>query len=317
MTVIVVGSINMDIVLTVDHFPEPGETISATGLNYFPGGKGANQAVAIARLGHKAMLIGRVGSDAYGPVLLDGLQKDNVITTHTLPLEESSSGVALITVDRTGENSIVVYAGANARLQPADVAACFNQLERDASVFLTQLEVPLDTVLRSITLAKERGLKTVFNPAPSRALEEVRLILGKTDVLVLNETETQTLTGIALESDQDAFDAADWLLGLGPEAIVITLGAAGSILVDKEQHVHLPAPDVEAVDTTAAGDAFIGGLCVSLLEGRSRAEAVRFANCAGAIAVTRHGAQPSLPTYEDVMQASLASHESLAMARRA
>lgn len=302
MTVVVVGSINMDLVLSVSHFPEPGETLSATALNYFPGGKGANQAVAIARLGQKVMLVGRVGSDAYGSLLLEGLRKNDVITTQALALEDSYSGLAFITVDRTGQNLIVIYPGANAKLQPSDIEDFFSQLAPDISIFLTQLEVPLATVLRAITLGKEHGLKTIFNPAPARPLNEVRAILTKTDVLVVNETETQILSDITLSSEQDAYEAAGKLLELGPEAIIITLGAAGSILVDTQQRLHLPAPKVEAVDTTAAGDAFIGGLCVSILEGRSMAEAVRYANHAGACAVTREGAQPSLPTYEEVLQ---------------
>lgn len=307
MSVIVAGSINMDLVLNVAHFPAPGETLTATELNYFPGGKGANQAVAIARMGSQVAMVGRVGSDGNGPVLLEGLQRNGVDITHVDSLPDVSSGLAFITVESGGQNSIVIYPGANARLTSSDVETALAALAPGARLLVTQLEVPLETVLRAMTLAREGGLKTVFNPAPARPLAEVQPILSVTDYLILNETEAQILSELETVSLDQAAEAARQLLKHGIEAVVVTLGSAGSLLVNRELELHVPAPVVEVVDTTAAGDAFVAGICVALLEGRSMEEAVRFGNGAGAAAVTRLGAQPSLPTYQEVLHTL--SHE--------
>jgi len=302
MSVIVAGSINMDLVLNVGHFPAPGETLTATELHYFPGGKGANQAVAIARMGMPVALVGRVGSDGNGPVLLEDLQRNGVDTAYVEALAEVSSGLAFITVESGGQNSIVIYPGANARLTPADVEAAFVTLLPGARLLVTQLEVPPETALHAMSLARDGGLKTAFNPAPAQPLAEVRPILAVTDYLILNETEAQILSGIEAATPAQATAAARELLRHGIETVIITLGAAGSLLVSRELELQIPTPVVDVVDTTAAGDAFIAGFCVALLEGRSMEEAVRFGNCAGALAVTRLGAQPSLPTYQEVLQ---------------
>jgi len=302
MSAIVVGSINMDLVLNVSHFPAPGETLTASGLNYFPGGKGANQAVAIARMGTAVMLVGRVGVDGNGSVLLEGLRQNGVNTEHVETLADASSGLAFITVEAGGQNSIVIYPGANARLTPPDLDLPFNALPGDARILLTQLEVPSETVLRAMTLAKGHGLKTIFNPAPAKPLSEVRPILSVTDILILNETEAQILTGIEAVSPDAAAAAANKLLAFGIQAVIVTLGAAGSLLVSGDKQLKTAAPVVEVVDTTAAGDAFIAGFCVALIENRPMEQAVRFGNAAGAFAVTRLGAQPSLPTYQEVSQ---------------
>jgi ribokinase len=302
MSVIVAGSINMDLVLNVAHFPAPGETLTAAELHYFPGGKGANQAVAIARMGTTVAMVGRVGSDGNGPVLLEGLQRNGVDITHVDALSEVSSGLAFITVESGGQNSIVIYPGANARLTPSDVESAFATLAPGASLLVTQLEVPTETVLRAMSLARDGGLKTVFNPAPARPLNEVKAVLSVTNYLILNETEAMILSGIEAVSLDQAASAARELLKHGIEAVVITLGSAGSLLVNGELELQIPAPVVDVVDTTAAGDAFVAGFCVALLEGRSMEEAVRFGNGAGAVAVTRLGAQPSLPTYQEVLE---------------
>ena len=302
MSAIVIGSINMDLVMTVEKFPAPGETISASRLQRFPGGKGANQAVAISRLGKAVSLVGCVGEDEYGELLLEGLLKNNVRAEGIKKIDAVSSGLAFITIDQTGQNMIVIIPGANHRLLPPIVDEIFKDPMEDVTYFLTQFEIPNETVVHSILEAKNRGWTTVVNPAPARPREEVESILAATDILVLNESEAEILTGRLPTTQEVAYEVGDSLRAMGPDTVVLTLGAAGSVLVGNEQREQIPGFEIEVVDTTAAGDAFIGALIVARMEGRTWIESVKFANAAGAYAVSQPGAQPSLPTYDQISQ---------------
>jgi len=289
----VVGSLNMDLVARAPRIPEPGETIIGTGFRTAPGGKGANQAVAAARLGAQVSMVGRVGVDAFAGQLLDNIAAAGVDHTFVVQDSEAATGVALIVVDDAGQNSIVVASGANMRLVPADVDAA-EAVISSADVLLLQLESPLETVTRAAELAHAHGVRVILNPAPARSLPAA--LLSIVDVLVPNEGETALLTGLPVGSDAEAEAAAAALRDIGVGTVILTLGQRGAILASEKGTQLLPAFDVSPVDTTAAGDAFVGGFAVALAEGRTLAEAVRWGNAAGALATTKLGAQPSLPT---------------------
>lgn len=295
--IVVVGSLNMDLVTEAPKIPAPGETVIGGDLCTVPGGKGANQAVAAARLGAHAAMVGRLGNDVFAARLRDNLAAEGVDLTH---VQETAvaSGVALIVVDAQGQNSIVVAPGANARLAPADVQAAESVIAA-ADVILLQLEVPLESVLRAAQLAHEAGVTVVLNPAPAHPLPDGLLAL--VDILIPNETETASLSGLPVDSTEAIEAAAARLRERGVAAVVLTLGARGALLAEKSGTHHFPAFAVDrVVDTTAAGDAFVAALATSVAEGRPFREAVVWGNAAGALAVTRHGAQPSLPRREEV-----------------
>ena len=293
--IVVVGSSNTDMVVRVPHLPAPGETVLGGSFLMAAGGKGANQAVAAARLGAQVKLVARVGQDVFGEAALLGLEREGIDTQHISVDLETASGVALITVDDTGENSIAVAPGANRRLSPTDVQRAQAAI-LDADVLLLQLEVPLETVQMAAELAHQAGVRVILNPAPAPGSPLPPALLVCVDVLTPNEKEAGDLTGAPDSLGQ----AARRLLDMGVEAVVITLGARGALIATPEGQQTVPGFPVEAVDTTAAGDAFNGGLAAALAEGRPLAEAVRFANACGALAATRLGAQPSLPTAEEV-----------------
>jgi ribokinase len=298
---IVVGSINMDIVLSVDRIPAPGETLSASALDHFPGGKGANQAVALARVGRDVVMIGHVGDDAYGATLIEGLRENGVGTQGVTTLDDTPSGLAFIAVSDEGENAIIIMAGANGKLLTTDVDA-HRSLFSEARMLLTQFEAPMETVVHALTLAREAGLTTLVNAAPARPIEAAREAVTLSDVLIVNETETESLTGLPVTNIASAIEGGQALLGLGAGSVILTLGAEGSVYVNKDSSGHAPAFSIKAVDTTAAGDAFIGALCSALLDDTSLDQALRFANAAGALAATVPGAQPSLPTREKILE---------------
>ena len=283
----------MDLVARAPRIPEPGETIIGTGFRTAPGGKGANQAVAAARLGAQVSMVGRVGVDAFAGQLLDNIAAAGVDHTFVVQDSEAATGVALIVVDDAGQNSIVVASGANMCLVPADVDAA-EAVISSADVLLLQLESPLETVTRAAELAHAHGVRVILNPAPARSLPAA--LLSIVDVLVPNEGETALLTGLPVGSDAEAEAAAAALRDIGVGTVILTLGQRGAILASEKGTQLLPAFDVSPVDTTAAGDAFVGGFAVALAEGRTLAEAVRWGNAAGALATTKLGAQPSLPT---------------------
>jgi len=292
-SIAVVGSLNMDLVVRSPRIPRPGETILGGELYTVPGGKGANQAVAAARLGARVSMIGRIGQDAFAASLLDNLLADGIDHAFVIQDEESATGVALIVVDDNGENSIVVSSGANMRLSPADVEAAESVIAA-ADLLVLQLEVPLESVIRSAELAQAHGVKVVLNPAPARPLPAK--LLSMVDVLVPNESEAGLLTGMPAGTQTEAARAVEALLGSGVGTVILTLGERGALPARKGEMQVVPAFDVEPVDTTAAGDAFVAGLAVALAEGRGLYEAVRWGNAAGGLAATKLGAQTSLPT---------------------
>ena len=289
----VVGSLNMDLVVRSPRIPRPGETIIGSAYQQVPGGKGANQAIAAARLGALVSMVGRLGRDAFGDELIEGLAGAGVDQTFVVQDAEAATGVALIVVDDAGQNTIVVASGANMRLSPGNVDAAEGAIA-SADVLLLQLESPLDTVIRAAEVARRHDVRVILNPAPARPLPD--RLLAMVDVLIPNESETALLTGMSVESLEQAESAALALLQLGVGAAVLTLGERGAILTQRGVTQVVPAFQVQPVDTTAAGDAFVGGLAVALAEGLALADAVRWGNAAGALAATKHGAQPSLPT---------------------
>ena len=292
--IVIVGSLNMDLVVRTPHMPAPGETVLGDDFQTIPGGKGANQAVAAARLEARVSMVGRVGRDAFGEALLANLRAEGVDVKHVRTDEVAASGVALITVDESGQNSIVVASGANWRLTVADVQAALASIGA-FDVLVMQLETPLPIVEAAAQLARERGARVALNPAPARALPAS--LLAQVNVLLPNESETSLLTGLPVESMPQAERAAQALLDRGVGAVVLTLGSRGALVVEPgREAIHLPPHAVEVVDTTAAGDAFVAGLAARWGEGVSLVEAARWGNAAGALAVTRMGAQPSAPT---------------------
>jgi len=291
MTIVVVGSLNMDLVVRTPRHPEIGETIIGTEFQTFPGGKGANQAVAAARLGGAVRMVGRVGSDSFGESLLSTLVADGVDTRFIRRDPEASTGVALITVDEAGRNTIVVASGANAQLTPKDVSDA-EELFRDAAVLVLQLESPIPAITQAIELARKYGARVILNPAPARKLEYN--FLRGVDYLIPNQTELSLLTG--LDSIQESIA---YLHNVGIAHLIVTLGEDGSIVAENGQVIQLKALPVKAIDTTAAGDAFVGAFAVALTEGLDTLSAAKWGNAAGAIAVTRPGAQPSLPNRKE------------------
>jgi len=291
----VVGSSNTDMVVRVPHIPAPGETVLGGEFVMAPGGKGANQAVAAARLGAKVTLVARVGPDVFGERALAGFHQEGIITRYVTVDREAASGVALIFVDAAGENRIAVAPGANACLSPDDVQQAREAIEK-ADVLLLQLEVPTETVLAAAAVAHQAGVRVILNPAPAPPNLLPAELLARVDILTPNESEAGLLTGTQVSAEV----AARRLAGQGVGAVIVTLGARGALIVTLDAQRLVPGFSVNAVDTTAAGDAFNGGLAVALAEGRPLAAAVRFASACGALATTRLGAQPSLPTVDEV-----------------
>ena len=289
----VVGSLNMDLVVRSPRIPKPGETIIGSEFRTVPGGKGANQAVAAARMGAQVSMVGRVGDDAFGGALLDNLGASAVDRAFVTRDPEAATGIALITVDDGGQNSIVVASGANMCLLPADVDAAKAAIAASDALLL-QLESPPETVTRAAEVARAHGVRVVLNPAPARPIPAA--LLSLVDVLIPNESETAYLAGMEVRDQAQAEAAAHSLRDSGVGTVVLTLGERGAMLAWVGGTELFPAFDVTPVDTTAAGDAFVAGFAVALAEGRSLAEAVRWGNAAGALATTKMGAQPSLPT---------------------
>ncbi|MEU9363842.1 ribokinase [Streptomyces avermitilis] len=290
---LVVGSANADLVIGVERRPAAGETVLGSDLVVHPGGKGANQAVAAARLGARTALLARVGDDAHGRLLLDSQRRAGVDTVGVLA-GGAPTGVALITVDPSGDNSIVVSPGANGRLTPQDVRAAGGLL-RSAAVVSAQLEIPLESVVEVVrNLAP--GTRFVLNPSPPRPLPEE--VLAACDPLIVNEHEARVIAGGELDGSPEDWAAA--LLALGPRSVVVTLGAEGALVASAEGTARVPSVRVDAVDTTGAGDAFAAALAWRLGLGESLVRAAAYAARVGASAVTRSGAQASFPTAEEV-----------------
>jgi ribokinase len=296
--IIVAGSMNMDMVVKTSHIPQPGETVLGGTFFMNPGGKGANQAIAVARLGAEVAFIGKIGDDIFGRQSSQLFEDEGVDITGLVADEDQPSGIALITVDEKGENSIVVAPGANARLYPEDVERSFENYP-DAQILLVQLEIPLNTVQFAAELAKKQGVKVILNPAPAN--KSVPDFYKLIDIITPNVTEAEMLTGVKITDSDSALVAAKKLRSFGVPTVIITLGSSGAILLDGEEFHHIDAPKVTAVDTTAAGDVFNGALAVAISEGKPLPEATAFACKAASIAVTKLGAQASIPYRNEVV----------------
>lgn len=294
---VVLGSINADHILNINQFPQPGETVIGQQYKVAFGGKGANQAVAAGRSGADIAFIACVGADDIGERIRQQLATDRIDTQPIEAIADSTTGVALIFVNAEGENVIGIDAGANAAVTP-DYLNRYRQRVIDADALLMQLESPLETVIAAAKLAKQHQTQVILNPAPACELPDE--LLAMIDMITPNETEAQRLTGIAVNNDADAERAANILHDKGIGCVIITLGSRGVWLSEKGKGELVPGFKVKAVDTIAAGDTFNGALVTALLEGKVMSDAVRFAHAAAAIAVTRPGAQPSVPWREEI-----------------
>ncbi|HID95133.1 MAG TPA: ribokinase [Candidatus Latescibacteria bacterium] len=293
----VIGSINMDLVIRAPRLPRTGETLFGEGFSMVPGGKGANQAVTAARIGAQVTFVGKVGRDIFGEELRTSLARERVDTRYLFTDDHAATGVALIVIDNSGDNSILVAPGANMRCNPEDVDAAAEELAA-ADVLLLQLEIPLETDDYAISLAKRHQVPVILDagPASQRAVSNLKQI----DILSPNETEAEALTGVKVSGLKGAEQACRSLLSKGVGTVVLKLGAQGAMIGDRDGIRHIPGVKVHVVDTTAAGDAFTAALAVALGEGKGIDEVVVWANHVGALTVTRLGAQTSLPTREEV-----------------
>lgn len=295
--IVVIGSCNTDMVINTERLPQPGETI--IGGNFFmnAGGKGANQAVAAARLGGRVSFIAKVGNDHFGSRSIEQYKSEGIEVEHILVDNDNPSGVALIMVDAKGENCIAVASGANALLRPEDIDKATDTIER-GDIVLMQLETPLETVEYASRIAREKGKKVILNPAPALHLPES--LLNNLYMIIANETETEYISGIKITDMDSICRAADIISSRGVENVVITLGSKGAFVKENGAYHQVPAIKVKAVDATAAGDTFCGALCVALAEGKDILEAVEFANRCASVTVTRLGAQSSLPYRSEI-----------------
>jgi ribokinase len=294
--ILVIGSLNMDLVVNAPCLPKRGETVLGSLFAVFPGGKGANQAVAAARAGGQVCLLGKIGVDDFGQQLLESLKNSGVSTELVGQQADCTTGVALITVDEKGDNTIVVVPGANSTVLVADLKQAEN-LIAEVKVLVLQLEIPIKTVDHAVFLAKKHRVPVVLNAAPVDALNDATL--AGLDYLVVNETELQQVSGtVGLE---DLNPACDLLLRRGVRNVVVTLGSYGVYVYNHQERFQLPAHTVPVIDSTAAGDAFVGAFAAALVRGASLQEAAAWGNAAGALAVTKAGAQPSLPTEAEII----------------
>ncbi len=297
--IVVIGSLNMDLVARMARLPRPGETVHGDDFQTIPGGKGANQAVAAAKLGARVTMIGRVGDDSFGATLKQSLMEYGVSTEHVIETPGCSSGVALIGVDATGANSIVVVAGANGQLSPADVTQ-LSDVIASADAVVVQLETPVETIAEAIRLAQRAGVRVILDPAPAPA-RELAAPLWSVDLISPNQTEAEVLTGIEVSDLDSAKEAARRLQQGGARDVVLKLGEMGSLVCAADGTMaHVRARTATIVDTTAAGDAFTAGLAVALAEGRGLIESAEFGCAAGTLACTVFGAQPAMPDREAV-----------------
>jgi ribokinase len=293
--IVVVGSLNADLVVRSPRFPKPGETIRGEDLATIPGGKGANQAVAAARLGADVAMVGCVGADAFGSMLIENLKRNHVDTKRVLRDGSAATGTAIIVVDSNGENSIILSPGANGRINSGDIDA--NALA-GARLLLLQFEIPMETVVHAARLAREQKVKVVVNPAPAHEIPDE--LLKHTDYILPNETELALLTGKDTRDKASLEAAARSLVKRGVPNVIVTLGARGALVMTRLGKTYVPPYKVRPVDTTAAGDAFIGGMACALVNRKSLKDAVQYGCACGALATTKFGAQPSLPTADEV-----------------
>ncbi len=300
----VLGSINMDIVLRVDRMVKTGETILSKDFKKVPGGKGANQAVAARRLGANVYMIGKVGHDGNGDMLLKALENDDINLTYTLIDSKEPTGMAIINVDDNGNNSIIVVPGSNMKITKAEINNS-EEIIKNSNVIIAQFETPVEVTTEAFKIAKNYGVITILNPAPAKEIKDE--LLKYTDIIVPNETEAYELTKIKIEDEISIKKAAKIFMGKGVKFVIITLGENGAALVSENHYCVVPAYKVKAVDTTAAGDSFIGAVANKLnscdgLSFEAIKKAVEFGNKVSSITVQRQGAQPSLPSLEKVIE---------------
>ena len=296
-TIVVLGSINMDLVGTAPRLPSPGETVMGEGFYTAPGGKGANQAVAAARMGASVRMVGRVGSDVFGPQLLDNLSANGVAVSGVEEDADAASGVAMVLLDASRQNRIVVIGGANMRCDDAQVDAVASALE-GADALMLQCEIPAAVSLRAARIAREMGVQVVWDPSPVEGFPPEAYAV--VDVLTPNQAEAAALTGIDVTDAASAEAAARAIVERGVRAVVVKMGEAGAFYLSDGEGGYVLPYEVEAVDTVAAGDAFGAAMTCALAEGESMVEAVRYGTAAGALAVTRPGAQEAMPSRAEV-----------------
>jgi ribokinase len=295
--IVVIGSFNTDMILSVDHLPKPGETILGGEFNTSLGGKGANQAVSAARAGAAVTFIARLGNDSLGNNALAAFRKDRIDVKHIIRDDSNPSGVALILVSKTGQNCIAVAGGANNRLSALDIKKAAPAFTATDFIVL-QLETPLETVQAAVIMAVQKGIPIILNPAPAQVLPDS--ILQHISILTPNETEAELLTGIKITDLKSAALAAALLLKRGVQTVIITLGAKGAWVATKENQQHVPGFRIKAVDATAAGDTFTGALAVASAEGKTCLQAVRFGHAAAALSAMKRGAQVSIPKRKEI-----------------
>ena len=296
--ILVIGSLNMDLVTGVEKMPRIGETLLGESFKQIPGGKGANQACAAARLGGEVTMIGHVGNDNFGEALISSLYNDGVDTSCINKIDKVSTGIAVIIVDDMGDNSIVVVPGANYTLTSEDIDNSIEYINK-ADIIVTQLEIPVEAVKTALKKAKEQGKYTILNPAPAKKLDDE--IIGNVDLLTPNETELEVLSDVKIETEEDVLKAAKVLINKGIKELIVTLGSKGCLYINKDGFKRFSSYKVDAVDTTAAGDSFTAAIAVGLSEGKQIDEAIDFASKVGALTVTKEGAQSSLPYRQDVI----------------
>ncbi len=297
--IVVIGSSNVDLIMKMDHLPQKGETVTDAVFFQVYGGKGANQAVAAARAGGNVAFVNCVGEDAYTPQMVQNYKNDGIDTRFVFAEKDIASGHALIMIGGAGMNYLSVAPGANYKLTPEKIDEAMPLFD-EAAMIVMQYEITEETIKYVIDIANRKGIPVMWNCAPARAFDVS--YIPKINILVLNEVEAGFLAGIPVETEADAEKAAQKLLERGVEKVIITLGSKGAFVVTKNEKVSVPAYQVEAVDTTAAGDTFCGALSVALVEGKKLKESLQFASAAAAISVTRMGAQPSAPNRSEIEQ---------------
>lgn len=297
MAITVVGSINIDIVALTDNYPLRGETIFGKKIEYFTGGKGANQATAVAKLGKNVNMIGAVGDDFYGKKLIESLKEANVNTSHIKKSKNLATGTAIITIDQTAENTMLVLKSANEDLLPPDVEKAFDTME-ESDVLLVQMEVPQETVIRAMQLAKEKGMYVILDPAPAEGITIKALEYA--DVITPNRQETRHMIGIDVVDTNSALEAAKTFEKMGVKNSIIKMADKGAVVYQAGKWEFLPSIQVKPVDTVGAGDSFAGALACGISEGCDLFAAAKFASIVGALKVTKLGAQAGIPTIEEV-----------------
>tara|TARA_B100000989_G_scaffold294250_1_gene273028 strand:- start:3706 stop:4635 length:930 start_codon:yes stop_codon:yes gene_type:complete len=295
--IVVIGSSNVDMIIRGDRIPKPGETIIGGKFYKAAGGKGANQAVAAARAGGRVTFLSRVGNDVFGQEAIQGYRNDKINVNYVKVDHTESTGIALILVDSKGENCISVASGANMKLDKSDIKDATIELD-NADVVLMQLETPIETIEYIIKSLKNKQVKTILNPAPALKISDD--LLAHLTIITPNETEVELLTGVIVNDEKDALKASKILLDKGVKNVIITMGKKGAFLHSELGSILIPSFEVNALDTTAAGDTFNGAFAVAVAEGKALEDAVKYANAAAAISVTKMGAQPSIPLKNEI-----------------